>query len=324
VQRTGVGLDDPSPATVSLREAGDAERRPPGEDLGVAKLVRDVEYQIADPSLEGDEGRSLGLASRRRLPALLLQRAHRDDERAVLPLRLDELRNTGANGERVRVASEDPAEEGARDSLRDIAPETTGDEGADALVVVLLPAAGGDDEVEPGAKLRVPAEELAVDEWLHLGRDPENHAFRQGIEAALPDDVDPPGVRSRPDELVAEPDIPRESTRLRLRRDPRVGSGIDDEAVVPDRDEVSPEVGPRLDDPDLAPLDPFLERMGSREPGDSSSDDDDSLHPSFRAMTSRASAARASISPAAAFSEVLRTSTIPSSSAHALASISRS
>src|SRR5690606_9041288 len=67
--------------------------------------------------------------------------------------------------------------------------------------------------------------------------------------------------------------------RVRLRRHPRVGSGVDDEPVVPDRDEVAAEMRAGLDDAHLAALFGFLEGVRDREPRDATPDDDDALHP---------------------------------------------
>src|SRR5262249_4778935 len=128
VERLGVGLDDPPAACVPLRETIHLLHRARRGDLGVAKLVRDVEHEIPDAWLERPDRRAGPLARAALSATLPLQGAHGDDKRAVIAFGFDELRNTRANGERVRIAREDAAEERTGDPVGHVAPEPARDE----------------------------------------------------------------------------------------------------------------------------------------------------------------------------------------------------
>src|SRR5690349_24699322 len=62
-------------------------------NLGIAELVRDVEDEIAHATFQGEERALLPFSGGGLLASLLFEIAHRFDERSMLLLRFDELRD---------------------------------------------------------------------------------------------------------------------------------------------------------------------------------------------------------------------------------------
>ena len=205
-------------------------------------------------------------------------RLHGADERLVLLLGVDELREGGAYREISRVSGEDAAEERAGEAVRDLVSQATRDEISDRLVLVPAPRARGDERLERHAELRVPREEGGLHDGHHLGGDAEHHPFGERVERAVPGDVDAPILGLGGNEARLEPERPGERGRVRLGGDPGVRPAVEGEAIPLHGADVPAEARLALDDGDVVRPGRAEERVGHGEPRDPPAEDDDLTH----------------------------------------------